>query len=198
MDLTPLTLEGKHVRLEPLNPAHEQALVSAAADGELWHSKVTTVPSESTAAAYIAAALGDQSRGLALPFVIISKALNTIVGSTRFLHIASAHRRVEIGNTWLSASAQRTAINTEAKLLLLTHAFEQWQCIRVELVTDVLNTVSRAAIVRLGAREEGVFRSHMLMPDGRHRDSVFHGIIASDWPAIKRQLCARLARANGE
>src|SRR5262245_30020456 len=134
MEISPVILEGQLVRLEPLASSHEESLIAAANDGELWNSKVTIVPSRETAAAYIATALNAQQQGLALPFVIIRKSTGLIVGSTRYFHIERDHRRVEIGYTWLAASAQRTGINTECKLLLMTHAFETWRCIRVEFV----------------------------------------------------------------
>src|SRR5215216_1447227 len=143
MEITPVILQGQHVRLEPLSPAYEESLVAAAADGELWNSTVTVVPARANMAAYIAAALTAQAQGLELPFVIIRNSSGQVVGSTRFYSLDRGHRRAEIGYTWLSASAQRTAVNTEAKLLLLTHAFDVWRCIRVGFVTDVLNQQSR-------------------------------------------------------
>jgi len=192
LQVSPLTLEGEHVRLEPLMAAHEESLNEAAADGELWNSSVTIVPTRDTMAAYIEEALAAQARGSELPFVIIRKSSNQVVGTTRFYEIVKTDRRVAIGYTWLAATAQRTAINTEAKLLLLTHAFDQWGCIRVELITDVLNQQSRAAILRLGAKQEGILRSHMIMPDGRIRDSVCFSIIREEWPAVRARLENRL------
>jgi N-acetyltransferase len=194
MEIAPVTLEGQHVRLEPLSPAHEESLIAAASDGELWNSTVTIVPSRATMAAYIASALDAQALGRELPFVIIRKLTERVVGSTRFFHIERDHRRVEIGYTWLAASAQRTGVNTEAKLLLLTHAFERLRCIRVEFVTDVLNQQSRTAILRLGAKQEGVLRNHMVMPSGRHRDSVCFSIIEAEWPEVKARLEAKLGQ----
>jgi RimJ/RimL family protein N-acetyltransferase len=193
MEITPVILEGQHVRLEPLSPAHEEPLNAAAADGELWNSSVTIVPTRATMAAYIATALHAQTTGRELPFVIIRKASGEIVGSTRFYDIELADRRVEIGYTWLAASVQRTEVNTESKLLLLTHAFETWRCIRVALITDVLNQQSHAAILRLGAKQEGVLRNHMVMPGGRYRDSVSFSIIEAEWPEVKASLQAKLA-----
>ncbi|MFY9610615.1 MAG: GNAT family protein [Blastocatellia bacterium] len=192
MEISPVTLEGQHVRLEPLSPAHEESLIAAAGDGELWNSTVTIVPSRATMASYIASTLSAQAQGRELPFVIIRKSSDQVVGSTRFFHIERDHRRVEIGYTWLAASAQRTEVNTEAKLLLLTHAFERWRCIRVEFVTDVLNQQSRTAILRLGARQEGVLRNHMVMPGGRYRDSVCFSVIEAEWPEVKARLEAKL------
>jgi RimJ/RimL family protein N-acetyltransferase len=194
MEVSPVILEGQHVRLEPLSPAHEDALVAAAADGELWNSTVTIVPTRDAMAAYIETALKAQALGRELAFVIISKESGQLVGTTRFYDIEVADRRAEIGYTWLAASAQRTAANTESKLLLLTHAFENWRCIRVALITDVLNQQSQAAILRLGAKQEGVFRNHMVMPGGRYRHSVCFSIIEAEWPEVKARLEARLTK----
>jgi len=193
MEISPITLEGQHVRLDPLSPAHEEPLLAAAADGELWNSTVTIVPTRANMAGYIATALNAQAQGRELGFVIIQKSSRRIVGTTRFYNIEPQDRHVEIGYTWLAASAQRTAVNTETKLLLLTHAFESWRCIRVALVTDVLNQQSRAAILRLGAKEEGILRNHMIMPDGRYRDSVLFSITESEWLSVKERLRERLS-----
>lgn len=169
--------------------AHANSLINAASDGELWNSTVTIVPASLEGMTnYIQAALDGQATGTELPFVIISKSSGALVGTTRFYEIVRADRRAAIGYTWLAKSAQRTPVNTEAKLLLLTHAFERWRCVRVELITDVLNEPSRAAILRLGAKEEGILRSHMIMPSGRVRDSVFFSIIAEEWPEVKARL----------
>ena len=192
MEVSPVILEGQHVRLEPLSLAHQEALIAAAGDGELWNSTVTIVPSRETIASYIGTALNAQAQGHALPFVIIRKESGLVVGCTRFFHIERDHRRVEIGYTWLSASAQRTSINTEAKLLLLTHAFEFWRCIRVEFFTDFLNHQSRTAILRLGAKQEGILRNHMIMPSGRYRDSVCFSITEAEWPDVKARLKEKL------
>jgi RimJ/RimL family protein N-acetyltransferase len=176
--------------------AHMDALINAANDGELWNSTVTIVPSSPVKMTdYIQAALDGQSKGTELPFVIIRKSTGEVVGTTRFYEIVPADRRVAIGYTWLAKSAQRTAVNTESKLLLLTHAFEHWRCVRVELITDVLNQQSRAAILRLGAKEEGMLRSHMIMPNGRIRDSVIFSIIAEEWPEVRARLAAKLGQS---
>ena len=192
MEINPVTLAGEHVRLEPLAMSHADSLVAAASDGELWNSKVTLIPSRENVGEYIDAALQGQAAGRELPFVIIRESSDTAVGTTRFYDIERNDRRAAIGYTWLARSAQRTAINTEAKLLLLTHAFETWKCIRVELITDLLNEQSRAAILRLGAKQEGVLRYHMVMPDGRIRDSVCFSIIEPEWPEVKARLRQRL------
>jgi N-acetyltransferase len=198
MEISPVILEGQHVRLEPLSPAHEESLIAAAGDGELWNYTVTIVPSRATMSSYIASTLNAQAQGRELPFVIIRKSSGQVVGSTRVFHIEPDHRRVEIGYTWLAKGAQRTAVNTEAKLLLLTHAFERLRCIRVEFVTDVLNQQSRTAILRLGAKQEGVLRNHMVMPGGRYRDSVCFSIIEAEWPEVKAKLEAKLGQKPEE
>src|SRR5882724_320762 len=192
MEISSVTLEGQHVRLEPLSMAHEEALILAAGDGELWNSTVTIVPTRATMAAYIEAALDGQAQKRELPFVINRKVSGEVVGTTRFYEIRPHDRAVAIGYTWLSQSVQRTAVNTESKLLLLAHAFEHWRCNRVELITDVLNQQSRAAILRLGAKEEGVLRKHLILPSGRIRDSVIFSIIADEWPEVKARLSAKL------
>jgi RimJ/RimL family protein N-acetyltransferase len=194
MEVSPVILEGQHVRLEPLSAAHEEPLSAASEDGELWKSSVTIVPSRDTMSAYISVALKAQAQGRELPFVIIRKASDLVVGTTRFYDIEHQDRRVEIGYTWLAASVQRTQVNTESKLLLLTHAFETWRCIRVALITDVLNQQSQAAILRLGAKPEGIFRNHMIMPGGRYRDSASFSIIEAEWPDVKARLEAKLAK----
>ena len=192
MKISPVTLEAKNVRLEPLLRSHADELVAAAADGELWNSTVTVVPSSETINSYLDAALDAQAQGRELPFVILQKSSGLIVGSTRLYNIDQENRNAEIGYTWLAAKAQRTAVNTEAKLLLLTHAFEHWRCIRVCLITDVLNVQSRNAILRIGAKEEGILRNHLIMPDGRYRDSVCFSIIESEWPEVKDKLETKL------
>jgi len=188
MDTSPITLEGQHVRLAPLSRAHAEALIAAARDGELWKTRVTIIPDASGMNDYIQTALGGQSMGKELPFVIIRKSNNHIVGSTRFYEMSPKDRKCTIGYAWLAKSAQRAPVNTECKLLLLTHAFETWNCVRVELVTDVLNEQSRAAILRLGAKQEGILRKHLILPTGRVRDSVFFSITDDEWPEVKLRL----------
>ncbi|HEX3142677.1 MAG TPA: GNAT family protein [Pyrinomonadaceae bacterium] len=207
MEVVPVTLESEHVRLEPLTMAHEAALADAAADGELWNTQVTIIPRPEGMKNYIQFALDGLAQGNQLPFVIARKAqpdktgandsvnsANRIVGSTRFYEIFPQDRKCAIGYTWLARSAQRTSINTECKLLLLTHAFETWNCVRVELITDVLNEQSRAAILRLGARQEGILRKHLILPSGRVRDSVFFSITDDEWPEVKARLAAKLVQ----
>lgn len=185
--LQPVELTGTHVRLEPLQAGHTAALRDAAADGELWKLWYTSVPSPDTVDAYVATALAERDAGASLPFVV-RDAGGTIIGSTRYCHVDVTHRRVEIGYTWYAARVQRTGLNTEAKLLLLRHAFETLDCIAVEFRTNWFNQRSRAAIARLGAKQDGVLRQHMIMPDGSYRDTVVFSIIASEWSAVHRHL----------
>jgi RimJ/RimL family protein N-acetyltransferase len=213
MDISPITLEGRFVRLEPMTLAHEPALIAAAADGELWNTDVTIIPRAEGMGAYIQFALDGLAQEKQLPFVIVRKsgpgilpvsnatgevhardarATSEIVGTTRFYEIRPEDRAAAIGYTWLSKSAQRTPVNTEAKLLLLTHAFEHWHCNRVELITDVRNQQSRAAILRLGAKQEGILRKHLILPSGRVRDSVVFSITDDEWPEVKAGLISRL------
>ena len=174
--------------------AHAEPLVAAASDGELWNTTLTIIPDSAGVTSYIEAALNGLSIGKELPFVIINKSSNEVVGTTRFYEIRPDDRAAAIGYTWLARSAQRTPINTEAKLLLLTHAFETWQCRRVELITDVLNEQSRAAILRLGAKQEGILRKHLILHSGRSRDSVVFSIIDEEWPQVKAGLIDKLSK----
>jgi len=186
--LIPVVLRGDHVELHPLSHAHAADLSKAVAVDELWKLPVSDLPSPEDMDAYISEALLAQSGGRALPFGLIEKSTGRAVGSTRFGNFEPAHRRVEIGWTWLGTPWQRTAFNTEAKYLLLAHAFESLGLHRVEFKTDVLNDRSRKAILRLGALEEGVMRRHMVMRGGRVRDTVYYSIIAGEWPAVKENL----------
>ena len=192
VQITPIKLSGKYVRLEPLTFAHEAALNEAAADGELWNTDVTIIPKADGMNAYIQFALDGLTQGTQLPFVIVQLSENRIVGTTRFYDIFANDRKCAIGYTWLAKSVQRTPLNTEAKLLLLTHAFETWRCVRVELITDVRNEPSRAAILRLGAKQEGILRKHIMLPNGRIRDSVVFSIIDTEWPPVQAKLIRRL------
>lgn len=191
--LQPIVLEGSHVRLDPLLGAHAQALRDAAADGDLSRLWYTSVPAADAMAGYIATALAECDAGVSLPFVV-RDARGDIVGSTRYCHVDAANRRLEIGYTWYAAGVQRTALNTEAKLLLLRHAFESLDAIAVEFRTNWFNQRSRNAIARLGAKQDGVLRNHMLMPDGSYRDTVVFSIVASEWPAVRRHLQFLLER----
>ena len=192
MVVSPVTLEGAYVRLEPLAKAHLAGLAAVGLDEELWLWIPVSVRTAEEMAAYIETALQERERGVSLPFALIEKAAGRVVGSTRYGSIDRAHHRVEIGWTWVAREWQRTAMNTEAKYLLLRHAFETLGCIRVELKTDSLNERSRAAILRIGAREEGIFRNHMITASGRVRHSVYFSVVDSEWPAVKARLESRL------
>lgn len=194
MKVEPIILEGKYVRLEPLQSEHFAALYEVAANESLWRWTVNKVESEDDLRRYLETALDERRRGAALPFVTIDKASETIVGSTRFGNIDAKNRRAEIGWTWIHPKWQRAPINTEAKLLMLTHAFENWRCLRVELKTNVLNEKSRNAIERLGAKQEGIFRKHMINDDGSSRDTVYYSILDDEWAQAKANLEQKLNR----
>jgi N-acetyltransferase len=186
-DIQP-TLTGPTIELRPLQLSHQEALVHAASDGELWTMKVTVVPGPETAGQYIATALTGQQAGTVMPFVIVKRETGQVVGSTRFWKIDRVNRKLEIGHSWLSASVQRSGVNTEAKYLLLSHAFESMNAVRVQFTTDELNEKSRAAILRIGAKQEGIVRHERIMPDGRKRNSVRFSIIDSEWAEVKALL----------
>jgi RimJ/RimL family protein N-acetyltransferase len=190
--MTPITLEGAHVKLEPLKEAHHEALCQIGLDPELWKWIPFQVLTSDQMTNYIRAALADQEKGISLPFATIDRATQTVVGSTRFMNIDLANKRVEIGSTWIAKPWQRTAINTEAKYLMMRHAFETLGCNRVEWKTDALNTQSRNAILRLGAKEEGIFRQHIVTWSGRLRDSVYFSVTAPEWPEAKKHLEAKI------
>ncbi|EMN5132677.1 GNAT family N-acetyltransferase [Burkholderia contaminans] len=191
--LEPPILSGERVELRPLDSSDRQALLDAAADGQLWNLKVTVVPGPQTIDAYIDTALQGCSAGTVMPFAIVDRASGRVIGSTRFWKIDRKNRKLEIGHTWLSESAQRTRANTEAKWLLLGYAFDVLQCVRVQFTTDELNEKSRAAILRLGAKQEGIVRHERIMPDGRKRNSVRFSIIDDEWPEVRARLLAKLA-----
>lgn len=194
MNVLPIMLEGSHVRLEPLSMDHHAALCEVALDASLWQWTPGGMRTTDDVRNYIAKALRAQSAGTALPFATVERTSGRVVGGTRYANISTDDRRVEIGWTFVATPWQRTPINTEAKYLMLRHAFETWNCIRVELKTDVLNDRSRRAIERLGAKQEGILRSHMIMDTGRIRDTVYYSILASEWPDVKSRLQAMLAR----
>jgi RimJ/RimL family protein N-acetyltransferase len=185
-------LDGERVRLEPVAQHHLPSLADAIMDGELWKIPVTSVPHPSDLREFLRAAENAYEDGRELAFVTIDKTTGKVAGSTRFRNIELAHKRAEIGFTFLGASRQRTHINTEAKYLMLAHAFEVWGMNRVELLTDVLNTKSRNAIARIGAKQEGILRSHMVMRDGRIRDSVIFSVVRDEWPQVKAALAEKL------
>ena len=192
--LRPIVLEGDFVRLEPMTLEHHAGLSAIGLDPEIWRFTLVVVQTPEEMRGYMDAALELQREGTALPFVTIERSSGQIVGSTRFGNYDSANRRIEIGWTWIAPRWQRTAINTEAKYLMLSHAFEKLHCVRVELKTDVLNTRSREAMLRIGAKEEGVLRKHSLVWDGRYRDSIYYSILDDEWPTVKQELEKMLIR----
>jgi len=185
--IEPVTLKGRHATLEPLSASHIDALAKAAGDGELWTLWYTGVASPAKMPEYVATALDMRERLDAMPFVV-RDAGGTVVGCTRFFNVDATNRRVEIGHTWYAKRVQRTPLNTECKLMLLTHAFEKLDCIAVEFRTHWFNHASRTAIARLGAKQDGVLRNHQVDRDGVKRDTVVFSILDSEWPAVKRHL----------
>lgn len=191
----PVSLEGRHARLVPLALADIDDLWAAAQpDLSIFDWYAFPMTAKPALAAFVETALKEQKVGTSLPFATLDKASGAVVGTTRFGNIDRANRRAEIGWTWLGKAWQRTPLNTEAKYLMLRHAFETWRCLRVELKTDSLNAQSRAAILRLGAKEEGILRKHMTTATTRLRDTVYYGITDDEWPGVKAGLEARLAR----
>jgi len=185
--IEPVTLKGRHATLEPLSASHIDALAKAAGDGELWTLWYTGVATPAKMPEYVATALDMRERLDAMPFVV-RDAGGTVVGCTRFFNVDATNRRVEIGHTWYAKRVQRTSLNTECKLMLLTHAFEKLDCIAVEFRTHWFNHASRTAIARLGAKQDGVLRNHQVDRDGVKRDTVVFSILDSEWPAVKRHL----------
>ncbi len=192
MKIEAVTLEGKSVRLAPLKLEHLSELYEAASDESLWLWTANIIKSREDMLSYVETALDEQTRKVSLPFVTVEKSTNKITGSTRFGNIDVRNRKTEIGWTWINPKWQRTAINTEAKLLMLTHAFEIWRCVRVELKTDALNQKSRNAILRLGAKQEGILRRQQITDAGRFRDTVYFSIIDSEWQTVKANLTGKL------
>jgi RimJ/RimL family protein N-acetyltransferase len=186
--IEPVTLHGTHDSLEPLSREHLDAIRMAAADGELWNLWYTSVPAPEKTQGWLDAALDMRERDGAMPFVVRDNASGDVIGSTRYFNVDPVNRRLEIGHTWYAKRVQRTAVNTECKLLLLTHAFEALGCIAVEFRTHWFNQASRAAILRLGAKQDGVLRNHQRLADGSKRDTVVFSIIDNEWPAAKRHL----------
>ncbi|MFT3745589.1 MAG: GNAT family protein [Pyrinomonadaceae bacterium] len=193
MKVEPVLLEGEFARLEPMRVDHLPALCKVGLEPSLWELTANIVKDAGDLERYVRSALADQMLGKAIPFVTVERESGTVVGSTRFGNIDTANRKVEIGWTWINPKWQRTAINTEAKLLMLTHAFEVWKCIRVELKTDIKNKRSQEAMKRIGCVEEGVLRNHMITEHGRFRDSIYFSIIDTEWPTVKENLMAKLA-----
>lgn len=194
--LSPTTLEGNGVRLEPLDAAHESDLIAAASDGKLWELWYTAVPEPHMTAKYIADALTAQEQGIMLPWAVRDLTSGAVVGSTRYHDILPAIDRVEIGYTWYASRCQRTHVNTACKLLLLQHAFETVGCEVVGLRTDNFNFRSQRAIEGIGAKKDGVIRHHQARRDGTARDSVMYSILREEWRDVKRHLITRLARGG--
>lgn len=186
--LQPVVLEGSSVRLEPLTSAHEPALLAAAQDERIWRYTIHDPRTPESMHAYVTSALADQERGEALPFAVHHRAAARVIGATRFHSISAANRGLEIGFTWYAPEFWRTRVNTECKYLMLRYAFDVLGCIRVELKTDGRNDRSRAAILRLGAREEGTLRAKVIMRDGHRRDAVYFSILDHEWPAVRDRL----------
>jgi RimJ/RimL family protein N-acetyltransferase len=193
--VTPVTLEGSVVRLEPIRHEHAELFWQAAKDNldDIFRWIPYSMKTPEDFQRVVKKAFAEQERGESVVFATVERASDKVIGSTRFMNIDRANRRVEIGGTWIAPPWQRTVVNTEAKYLMLRHAFEVWGCFRVELKTDALNEKSRNAILRIGAKEEGTLRRHVLTWSGRVRDSVYFSILDSEWPAVKAKLSAKLA-----
>ena len=195
-ETAPFTLEGEHVRLEPLQPKHTRGLWEIAKNHleDLFQWIPYQLESFESFQKFNARVLDEQRHGLSVPFATFERGSNQLVGTTRFMNMDLPNRKVEIGSTWIAPPWQRTVVNTEAKYLMLLHAFELWKCLRVELKTDAMNQRSRQAILRLGATEEGTLRKHMLTWNGRQRDSVYFSILDTEWPQVKANLQSKLHR----
>lgn len=187
-EIRPVVLEGPRVRLEPLTEGHANALEKAALDAELFRWYTTPMGTPGAIREWVKEALAEQKQGVALPFATIARESGDVIGTTRYLNIDRKHLRVEIGATWLFRNFQRTGANREAKYLMLRHAFETWRVRRVEFKTHAANAQSRKAIAALGAKEEGILRKHMVMPDGSARDSVYYSVVDTEWADVKRYL----------
>ena len=196
MSIASVILEGRVVRLEPMTIDHVDALCRVGLDPSLWALTTTRVETRDDMQRYVEIALVEQAAGTALPFVTKARASGEVIGSTRFANIVHEHARAEIGWTWITPRWQRTAMNTEAKYLMLRHAFERMECRRVELKTNALNARSRAAMLRMGATEEGTLRRHMINADGSPRDSVYFSVIAEEWPTVRARLEGMLERTE--
>ena len=188
-----ILLNGSTIRLEPLTLAHLPGLVAIGLEPELWRWTLNKISDAEQMRAYVETALREQAHGSSLPFATIHQPTGQVIGSTRFGNISLENKRVEIGWTWIAPAWQRTAVNTEAKLLMLTYAFETGDCARVELKTNALNSKSRNAMLRLGCVEEGILRQHAIADDGTTRDTVYYSVLRAEWPTMKERLLARLA-----
>lgn len=189
------SLEGPRIILRPLQRSDADALVNAARDGELWNLPFTVVPSPDTVERYLDVALEGRDAGSVLPFATVLRSTGEVIGCTRFWKIDQHNRKLEIGSTWIASRWQRSFVNTEAKYLMLCHAFDDMNCVRVQFTTDEINHTSRAAILRLGAQQEGIVRHERIMPDGRKRNSVRFSIIDDEWPSVRQRLQQRLSQA---
>lgn len=194
MDIHSVVLEGELVRLEPLSMTHYDGFCAIGLDESLWTVGLTVLKTKDDVRRYIESALEQQRRGICLPFATIDKRTGAVAGSTRFGAIDKEHRRVEIGWTWLGKHWQRTGLNSDAKFIMLVHAFETWKCIRVEFKTDLLNGRSRDAILRIGAKQEGILRKHAVTSTGRIRDTVYFSIIDDEWVQVKNHFTTHLLR----
>ena len=197
LEIKQVTLEGKYVLLRPPSIKDLDGLSSAVQDGEIWNNPYALFPTVNEMSEYLQNLLKEerrqqQQKKTILPFIIIHKQSNKIVGTTRYLNIDYDNNRLEIGHTWIAESYRRTVVNTESKLLMLQHAFEKLNCIAVEIRTDVLNTVSRKSIERLGAKQDGILRNHKIMRNRRIRDTVCYSIIKSEWPTVKENLLQKI------
>jgi len=191
----PITLTGRHVRLEPLSEAHVKGLSEIGIGQDFWNFMLYgNMETEADIRNWVLDLLSRAQKGTDLPFAVIHLASGRLAGATRYLNIAPKDRGLEIGGTWYGAEFQRTAVNTECKYLLLSHAFESLKCIRVQIKTDLRNIRSQKAIERIGAKKEGILRNHMILPDGRYRDSVFYSILDWEWPQVKKNLEEMLER----
>lgn len=194
MNVVPIVLAGRRIRLEPMQARHLARLITAGADEELWRWTNTRADSVEGMTAYVTEALTAAAAGAALPFVTVDIASGEIIGSTRFASIDHDNRKVEIGWTWITPAFQRSYVNSEAKYLMLCHAFDTWNCIRVELKTDFLNEKSRTAMLRIGATEEGTLRNHIVTYTGRLRDSTYYSVLATEWPEVRARLERLMSR----
>ena len=193
MEVKPVVLTGKHARLEPLSEAHVPGLAAIGAGQDFWDFMVYgNVASEDDMHNWVKDMLSRAEKGTDLPFAVIHLESGRVAGATRYLNIMPKDRGLEVGGTWYGLDFQRTAVNTECKYLLFTHAFETLKCIRVQLKTDLRNVRSQKAIERIGAKKEGVLRNHIILPDGRYRDSAFYSILDTEWAEVKRRLEERL------
>jgi RimJ/RimL family protein N-acetyltransferase len=192
--LEPVTLEGSIVRLEPLSLDHVRGLADVALDPAIWRWTIARPTTEAELRTWALNAIAGRDAGAELPFATIDRATGRPIGSSRYMNIVLEHRRLEIGWTWVGTDFQRTGANREAKLLMLSHAFDTLGCRRVEFKTDALNEKSRTALLGIGATFEGIFRNHMVMPDGRMRDSAYYSVIDAEWPEVRATLEAGLRR----